>query len=65
MVKGIKARSGDHQLQGLQRGLEQTVKFKSRLSEEIQLLKGVVYQLQSKIDETNVKENTALCFCNQ
>jgi len=48
-----------------ERDLEQTVKSKSRLSEEIQLLRDVLYQLQSRIDEINVKKKTALCFCNQ
>jgi hypothetical protein len=45
-------------------GFRQSVKSKFRLSEEVQLLKGMLYQLQSKIDETNAKENTASCFCN-
>ena len=46
------------------RSYRQSVKSKFRLSEEVQLLKGMLYQLQSKIDETNAKENTASCFCN-
>ena len=46
------------------RSYRQSVKSKFRLSEEVQLLKGMLYQLQSKIDETKAKENTASCFCN-
>ena len=45
------------------RSFRQSVKSKYRLSEEVQLLKGMLYQLQSRIDETNAKENTASCFC--
>ena len=40
------------------------VKSKHRLSEEIKSLKVMMYQLQSKIDETNVRENTASGLCN-
>jgi hypothetical protein len=39
-------------------------KSKHRLSEEIKSLKGMMYQLQSKIDETNARENTASGLCN-
>ncbi len=45
------------------RSFRQRVKSKYRLSEEVQLLKGMCYKLQSRIDETNAKENTASCFC--
>jgi hypothetical protein len=51
----------DHKAE--KRGIKQRVKSKTRLSEEIQLLRGMLYQLQSKISETNVKENTASCLC--